>query len=298
MDRRSPFQRFLGELRRRHVPQTAAVYLVAAWAAIQFADVVAPNLNWPQWVVTAVIVAAGVGLPVVLVLAWVFDWGPQGLHRTEPEAATPGGPSTSSPWLIAVAVLVVGIGSALGVAMLIGDGTDPGAAPVEDAVTGAVEEERDDEDPPRPFPGIPPSIVSPEFTDSLWRTVADTIRRALGQGGLDSLMAAGRDWGSRNLADSPVEILEPDTWRFGTVTPMSPGDTVEVSGIARDSSGVVAVEVEGRVVAEADPPRASLPFETRVVAPRGMGTHTVVVTVRTRAGERRRALMIALLPEP
>ena len=37
---RSPFQRFISELRRRHVPQTAAIYLVAAWAAIEFSDVV------------------------------------------------------------------------------------------------------------------------------------------------------------------------------------------------------------------------------------------------------------------
>lgn len=55
---RSPFQRVISELRRRHVPQTAAVYLAAAWAAIEFADAVVPNLNGPQWVVTAVIVAA------------------------------------------------------------------------------------------------------------------------------------------------------------------------------------------------------------------------------------------------
>ncbi|MBW3552517.1 MAG: hypothetical protein KY466_03350 [Gemmatimonadetes bacterium] len=29
----SPFQRFMAELRRRHVPQTVAVYAVAAWVA-------------------------------------------------------------------------------------------------------------------------------------------------------------------------------------------------------------------------------------------------------------------------
>ncbi|MEJ2503243.1 MAG: hypothetical protein P8177_07980, partial [Gemmatimonadota bacterium] len=117
MSDRSPFQRFFHELRRRHVPQTVAVYLVAAWAAIQFADVVVPNLNGPQWIVTAVIVAALVGLPIVLLLAWIFDWGPEGLHRTGPEKEGYGSPlELGTPWLPALAVLVVAIGSAVAAA--------------------------------------------------------------------------------------------------------------------------------------------------------------------------------------
>ncbi|NIP83184.1 MAG: hypothetical protein GWM90_29710, partial [Gemmatimonadetes bacterium] len=90
---------------------------VAAWAAIEFADVVVPNLNGPQWVVTAVIVAALVGFPAMLITAWVFDWGPEGLHRTDAESGEPGtsaGTTTPpAPWFAAVAVLVVVIATAL-----------------------------------------------------------------------------------------------------------------------------------------------------------------------------------------
>ncbi len=131
MSQRSPVQRFIHELRRRHVPQTAAIYLVAGWAAIQFADVVAPNLGWPQGVVTAVIIAAAVGFPAVLVLAWFFDLGPEGIHRTgdEPARTGPGSPSapgtaaaggrSGAPWVAAVAILVVAIGSAVAMALLL-----------------------------------------------------------------------------------------------------------------------------------------------------------------------------------
>lgn len=90
MTQSSPFQRFVHELRRRHVPQTAAVYLVAAWAAIQFADVVVPNLEGlPQWVVTAVIVAAGVGFPVILIMVRTGDG--REIRREYPIAQRAGG---------------------------------------------------------------------------------------------------------------------------------------------------------------------------------------------------------------
>lgn len=90
MSQSSPFQRFVQELRRRHVPQTAAVYLVSAWAAIQFADAVVPNLEGlPQWVVTAVIVAAGVGFPVILIMARTADG--REIRREYPIAQRAGG---------------------------------------------------------------------------------------------------------------------------------------------------------------------------------------------------------------
>ena len=70
-----------GELRRRKVVRTAAAYVVAGAATIQLADVVFSALEVPGWALRALIVAGIVGLPIVIVLAWVYD------IRREPEVA-------------------------------------------------------------------------------------------------------------------------------------------------------------------------------------------------------------------
>jgi adenylate cyclase len=73
---------FFDELKRRRVVRVALVYLVVAWAIIQVADTVAPRIGLPTWTVTMVIMLAGLGFPVALVFAWIFDITPQGIERT------------------------------------------------------------------------------------------------------------------------------------------------------------------------------------------------------------------------
>ena len=77
---------FVSELRRRQVFRTAAWYGGVAWIAIEVANTVFPNFGLPQWSVRAVIVAALLGLPLVLTLAWWFDLSAEGLRR---ESSTP-----------------------------------------------------------------------------------------------------------------------------------------------------------------------------------------------------------------
>ena len=69
------------ELRRRQVFRAAAWYAAAAWVAIQVASTIVPNFALPEWSVRAVIVAAVLGLPVALTLAWFFDVSALGLRR-------------------------------------------------------------------------------------------------------------------------------------------------------------------------------------------------------------------------
>ena len=69
------------ELRRRQVFRAAAWYAAAAWVAIQVASTIVPNFGLPEWSVRAVIVAAVLGLPVALALAWFFDVSALGLRR-------------------------------------------------------------------------------------------------------------------------------------------------------------------------------------------------------------------------
>jgi len=83
-----------GELRRRRVFRVIVAYGIAAFAVIQVADPAVHGLHLQEWVLTAVIVALGLGFPVAVALAWAFDIGPGGIERTPPLA--PPGPAGGS----------------------------------------------------------------------------------------------------------------------------------------------------------------------------------------------------------
>jgi adenylate cyclase len=60
------------------------VYGAVAWLIIQVSATAFPYLALPRWSVTLIIVAALLGLPVALVLAWAYDLTPDGVRRAEP----------------------------------------------------------------------------------------------------------------------------------------------------------------------------------------------------------------------
>ena len=251
---RTPFQRFIDELRRRHVPQTAAIYLVAAWAAIEFADVVVPNLNGPQWIVTAVIVAALAGFPVMLVVAWVFEWGPEGIHRTPdaagqrmeappsyapesgdvepaPPARGPVAPDRAQPWLAAMAVLLVGIGGAVAVAYVVagGDSTvaDTGRPAAEAPEMGPATGSSGDARPTRdrvgdtvPPPPLPPhlrmDVPGPGFADSIQQEIRRAFE-AFESLDMEQLQAIGQRAAARVAAGNALGLVigSPAEWRAG-----------------------------------------------------------------------------------
>jgi TolB-like protein/Flp pilus assembly protein TadD len=86
---------FVSELRRRQVFRTAAWYGGLAWLAVEVADTVFPRFGLPDAAVRAVIVAAVLGLPIALALAWWFDLSAVGLRREAP--ATPAGAQREAP---------------------------------------------------------------------------------------------------------------------------------------------------------------------------------------------------------
>ena len=83
------FASFLSELKRRRVIRVIAVYAVAAWATMQFADLVFPRLGLPDWTVTLVIILAIIGLFVTIGIAWAFDFTEDGLKRTPSKEVQP-----------------------------------------------------------------------------------------------------------------------------------------------------------------------------------------------------------------
>ncbi len=80
---------FFAELKRRRVGKVAIAYGTIAWLATEASSVVLPALYLPEWTVTFVVVFLLVGFPVAMILAWIFDVGPQGIERTEPLAGEP-----------------------------------------------------------------------------------------------------------------------------------------------------------------------------------------------------------------
>jgi TolB-like protein/Tfp pilus assembly protein PilF len=80
---------FFAELKRRRVGKVAIAYGTIAWLVTEASSVVLPALRLPEWTVTFVVVFLLVGFPVAMILAWIFDVGPQGIERTEPLANEP-----------------------------------------------------------------------------------------------------------------------------------------------------------------------------------------------------------------
>ena len=78
------FKQFLSELRHRRVLRTAVAYAITAAATVEFTDIVTPVLDLPEGLLRGVIIAALVGFPVVLVLAWLFDFTSGGVVRGTP----------------------------------------------------------------------------------------------------------------------------------------------------------------------------------------------------------------------
>ena len=103
---------FFAELKRRRVGKVAIAYGTIAWLVTEASSVVLPALHVPEWTVTFVVVFLLVGFPVAMVLAWIFDVGPQGIERTEPLAGEPR--STHARLRMAYAAVVLVLMAGLG----------------------------------------------------------------------------------------------------------------------------------------------------------------------------------------
>jgi TolB-like protein len=113
-------RRLFGEMRRRRVLRTAALYIVGTWLVMQVADVVFPALDIPERAIRFVLIAALLGFPAAVVFGWFYDVGMDGIRRTAPagpEETAGAQPLRRSDYLILTAlagVVVAILYSALG----------------------------------------------------------------------------------------------------------------------------------------------------------------------------------------
>jgi len=70
------------ELKRRRVVRVVVLYAVAGWIVIEVTSTISPNLSLPDWTVKLVTILVALGFVIAIMLAWAFDIGPGGVHRT------------------------------------------------------------------------------------------------------------------------------------------------------------------------------------------------------------------------
>jgi TolB-like protein len=73
----------LAELRRRNVFKVGAAYILVAWVIAQVAELALDSFEAPGWVMKTLLLLLALGLPLVLVFAWVFELTPEGIKREQ-----------------------------------------------------------------------------------------------------------------------------------------------------------------------------------------------------------------------
>jgi len=58
---------------RRHVIQTAAIYVAVTWGAVEILLTLTERLGWPDWINTVALAIFVAGFPVVIILSWYRD---------------------------------------------------------------------------------------------------------------------------------------------------------------------------------------------------------------------------------
>ncbi len=98
---------WLEEMKRRRVFRALIGYGVVSFAVLQVIEPVMHGLDLPNWVLSATVVALGIGFPVTLVVAWALDLRGGRIERTAPAS---GGRVVAALIAGGVAVAAPGVG--------------------------------------------------------------------------------------------------------------------------------------------------------------------------------------------
>ncbi|MCZ6499804.1 MAG: hypothetical protein O6844_04870, partial [Gammaproteobacteria bacterium] len=69
---------FFNELKRRNVVRVAVMYVAFGWVLIQLTDILFPMFGIPEWGGRLAVILLGMGFPLALIFAWVFELTPEG----------------------------------------------------------------------------------------------------------------------------------------------------------------------------------------------------------------------------
>jgi TolB-like protein len=104
-------QKLISELKRRNVLRVATVYAVTGWLIIQVVAVINDPLSLPEKFDTVVIICVAVGLPIAMIVAWIFELTPKGIKKTDEVEVSEGFNDHTKRNLnrVTIAILVVAI---------------------------------------------------------------------------------------------------------------------------------------------------------------------------------------------
>jgi TolB-like protein/Tfp pilus assembly protein PilF len=74
---------FFAELKRRNVYRAAVAYGVVAWFLTQLTTQVFPFFEIPNSAIRFVVIALALGFPIAMSLAWLYEFTPEGIVRSE-----------------------------------------------------------------------------------------------------------------------------------------------------------------------------------------------------------------------
>ncbi len=74
---------FFQELKRRNVIRVAIGYVVVGWALVEASDLLLETFDAPGWIMRAVVLTLAGGLPIALIVAWMFELTPEGIKRED-----------------------------------------------------------------------------------------------------------------------------------------------------------------------------------------------------------------------
>ena len=95
------------ELERRRVFRALVAYGILAFAILQIIEPVMHGLHWPDAVLSYVVVTLGLGFPVVVSLAWIFDVREGRLQKSHPVQG-----AGLRGWRLALVLTAIGVAAA------------------------------------------------------------------------------------------------------------------------------------------------------------------------------------------
>jgi tetratricopeptide (TPR) repeat protein len=101
--------RLWGELKRRNVFRSLAIYAGTAFIILEAASIIFPRWNLPDWSIDLVLWLLILGAVINIFVAWFFDLTPQGIQKTKPkeEVEESERPSSSKGWKVATYLSLV-----------------------------------------------------------------------------------------------------------------------------------------------------------------------------------------------
>ncbi|MBT8075303.1 MAG: tetratricopeptide repeat protein [Gammaproteobacteria bacterium] len=74
---------FINKLKQRNVIRVAIAYAVGSWVLVEVSSVLLPTFNAPDWIMRALVLLLVCGLPVALLVAWMFEITPDGIKKED-----------------------------------------------------------------------------------------------------------------------------------------------------------------------------------------------------------------------